>query len=557
MAEQQILGPETALATRPAPVPAALPGFAPLQNFVRQPAVVKALPALALAGAIGITALAYFTFQSPAQAPLYSGLAENDKAAVAEALQASGINYTLDQQSGMLSVDADKVHQARMLLAGQGLPKALPSGDSLIASLPMGSSRAVEGETLRAAREADLARTIEAINNVKNARVHLAMAEPSVFVRDNKPAAASVMLTLHDGRSLAAAQVQAIRHLVASSVPGLDAEQVSVIDQSGALLSADQGVNTENRAFQLQMQMEERYRQALVALLSPMIGQGNFSVEVNADVDMSESQATRETYPENDRAIRSEEGNKSSSIQPTGEAGGIPGALSNQPPPASTVAATPPNGRAVPAPNTGAETAENFTRTFDNGREISVTHQPQGRLNRVSVAVALRQAKGAKPFAAAELAKIDELVKGAVGYNAERGDQVAISQRPFVETKNPDVEIWNAPWFWPLVQQVGAILAALLAFLLIGRPLIKGIKARAAVRDAANAELEAQLLSVAGKDGLRPAGSPSARTVTLEMIEAAPSYEARANLVRAFVRQDSARAAQVVRQLMLETANGK
>jgi flagellar M-ring protein FliF len=556
MADQQILAPETALATRPAPMPSALPGFAPLQGLMRQPAVVKALPALALAGAVGIAALAYFTFQSPAQTPLYSGLAESDKAAVAEALQASGINYALDQQSGVLSVDADKVHQARMLLAGQGLPKALPSGDSLIASLPMGSSRAVEGETLRAAREADLARTIEAINSVKNARVHLAMAEPSVFVRDNKPAAASVMLTLHDGRSLAAAQVQAIRHLVASSVPGLAAEQVSVIDQSGALLSSDQGVSAENRAFQLQMQMEERYRQALVALLSPMIGQGNFSVEVHADVDMSESQATRETYPENDRAIRSEEGNKSSSAQAATEAAGIPGALSNQPPAAAVIANTPGNAQPVP-PGTGpAETAENFSRTFDNGREISVTHQPQGRLNRVSVAVALRQAKGAKPLTAEELAKIDGLVKGAVGYNAERGDQVAISQRPFVESKTPEVEIWNAPWFWPLVQQGGAILAALLAFLLIGRPLIKSMKAKAAAREAANAELEAQLLAIAGKGDAGPDAQQSPRTVTLDMIEAAPSYEARANLVRAFVRQDSARAAQVVRQLMLENSNG-
>ncbi len=185
-----------------------------------------------------------------------------------------------------------------------------------------------------------------------------------------------------------------------------------------------------------------------------------------------------------------------------------------------------------------------------------MTHQPQGRLNRVSVAVALRQSKGAKPLTGEELAKIDGLVKGAVGYNAERGDQVAISQRPFVETKTPDVEIWNAPWFWPLVQQGGAILAALLAFLLIGRPLIKSMKAKAAAREAANAELEAQLLAIAGKDNSGPGAEPSPRTVTLDMIEAAPSYEARANLVRAFVRQDSARAAQVVRQLMLENSNG-
>ena len=558
MAEQHILAPETApntalgprtmlAATGPRP-------FAFAESFIRQPAVLRALPALAITAALGITALAYFTFQSVPQSPLYAGLADADKAAVAEALQSSGIGFTLDQSSGTLSVDADRLHEARMLLAGQGLPKALPSGDSLIAALPMGSSRAVEGETLRAAREADLARTVEAIDSVKTARVHLAMAEPSVFVRENKPAAASVMLTLQQGRSLSEAQVQAIRHLVASSVPGLAAAQVSVIDQSGALLSAQNGVSAENRTFQLQMQMEERYRQALTALLAPMIGQGNFSVEVHADVDMSESQATRETYPADDRAIRSEEGNKTNSANGPQPAIGIPGALSNQPPAAAQIANTPAGTQPVPV-QTGGESAENFSRTFDNGREISVTHQPQGQLKRVSVAVALGQAKGTKPLSAAELAKIENLVKGAVGYSAERGDLVAISQRPFVSAKEAEVALWDAPWFWPVIRQGGALLAALLAFLLIGRPIITSMKKRAAAREARNAELEAQLLSMAPNAGSAPESS-APRTVTLDMIEAAPSYEARANLVRAFVRQDSARAAQVVRQLMLEKANG-
>jgi flagellar M-ring protein FliF len=557
MAEQQILSPDNGLGTRNSLVPAAPPRFAIVQDFIQQPAITRALPALAIGGAMGLAALAYFTFQTPPQTPLFSGLAEADKAAVAEALQTSGIAFTLDQGSGVLSVDADKLHAARMLLAGQGLPKALPSGDNLIASLPMGSSRAVEGETLRAAREADLARTIEAINAVRSARVHLAMAEPSVFVRDNKPAAASVMLTIQDGRSLSGAQVQAVQHLVASSVPGLAAEQVSVIDQQGALLSAGDAGGSDNRAFQLQMQMEQRYRQALTALLAPMIGQGNFSVEVNTEVDMTESQATRETYPADDRAIRSEEGNKSSSSQKTESAIGIPGALSNQPPTNAQIANTPGGAQTVPAQPAQAEVAETFNRTFDNGREISVTHKPQGRLNRVSVAVALRQGKGAKALNATELAKIESLVKGAVGFNAERGDVVAISQRPFVEITTPVVAVWDAPWFWPLVRQAGALLAALLAFLLIGRPFIKSMKKRAAARELANSELEAQLLSISGNGDQAALATHSARTVTLEMIEAAPSYDARANLVRAFVRQDSARAAQVVRQLMQENAGGR
>jgi flagellar M-ring protein FliF len=196
------------------------------------------------------------------RAPLYAGLAEGDKAAVAEALCRHRASATrLDPASGALSVDADKLHEAKMMLAGQGLPKAQPSGDAMLAALPMGASRAIEGETLRGAREADLARTIEAIDAVKIARVHLALAEPSVFVREEKPAAASVLLTLQQGRSLGEAQVRAIRHLVASSVPGLSAEQVSVIDQSGALLS---GVESANSALlDLQGRIEARYRAKL------------------------------------------------------------------------------------------------------------------------------------------------------------------------------------------------------------------------------------------------------------------------------------------------------
>lgn len=549
MAENQILSADAVPAggqmTRFA-TPASTGGFGALRDIANQPAVRKALPALALTGAIGIAAISYFALSTPAQAPLFQGLAEGDKAAVADALQASGIDYTLDAGTGALSVDAGKVHEARMLLAGQGLPKAMPSGDAVIASLPMGSSRAVEGETLRGAREADLARTIEAIDAVKSARVHLAMPEPSVFVREAREPAASVMLTLQQGRSLSEAQVRAIRHLVASSVPGLAADSVSVIDQSGALISSPTG-NADQEMFQLQMQMEERYRQAVITLLTPIVGAGNFSVEVSADVDPSETQSTRETYPKDDRALRSEEGNKSTQNATTQGAAGIPGALSNQPPPASQLANTPPAQNTPPA-NGEMQSEETYTRNFDVGREIAVTHQPQGNLRRLSVAVALRDVKGQKKPAAADVAALEALVKGAVGFSAQRGDVVAISSRPFAENPEAVVNFWDEPWFFPLVQQVGAVLAALLAFLFIGRPMIKAVKARAA--DAKEqAEVEQKLLAATGQ-------SRGPAPVTIEMIEAAPSYEARANLVRSFIRQDPERAALVVRQMIGDRARG-
>ncbi len=523
----------------------------PLRQFTQQPALQRALPAIATTTAIGIAAMAYFLTQSAPQTQLYAGMADADKAAVADALTASGIPHTIDSASGALTVDADKVHQARMALASQGLPKAQPTGDSMISSLPMGSSRAVEGETLRGAREADLSRTIEAIDAVQSARVHIASAEPSLFVREDKPATASVMLTLLNGRTLTDGQVQAIRFLVASSVPGMNAEQVSVIDQRGALLS-DTATSSDMKAFQLQTQMEDRFRRALDTLLRPMLGVGNFSVEVHADVDMSESQATRESFPENDRALTREQINRSVSGT-TAPAIGIPGALSNEAPQATQLQAERADGTAAgPAGAAGTQSNENSTRAFEVGREVSVTHNPQGRLRRVSVAVALNQ--GQKALPPADLAKIDALVKGAVGFDATRGDVVAINQRPFIQIEEPKVEFYEQPWFAPLAKQGFAVLIALLAFFFIGRPMMRAAKQRKIEAAKAQAAIETQLMA-AIEPPAEIVPERRNREITLDMIEAAPSYEDRANLVRAFVSQDSERAALVVRQLMQGASN--
>lgn len=511
-----------------------------VRNFMTQPAVSRALPVIGLLAALAIAAAAWWSFHVPPQRPLFEGLAENDKAAVATSLQSAGIDYTLDGGSGAISVADQDFHKARMLLAGQGLPKAAPSGDALVSAIPMGASRAVEGQTLKAAREADLARTIEAIDAVASARVHLATPEPSLFVRDAAEPAASVMLRLQTGRTLSDAQVRAIRHLVASSVPGLGAEQVSIVDQSGSLLS-QQGSNGDDRNFQLQTQMEERYRNAVITLLTPVMGAGNFSTEVHAELDVSESQSTRETYPKDDVALRREEGNKSSGTS-AAPAMGIPGATSNTPPTTAQVSTTPPAAQPATPAAGPAQTEEQYSRSFDVGREISVTHQPVGRLKRVSVAVALNTAKPLKP---AELQQIDALVKGAVGFDQQRGDTVAVSMRAFAKVEQPEEKLLDSPWLMPLIQQGGALLVGLLAFLFIGRPIMKALK-RPEREDAPMDEaLAGQLMDATSM----PAPG---RPVTLAMIESAPSYEARAALVRNFVKQDPARAALVVRQLMQE-----
>lgn len=526
-----------------------------LRAFADQPAVRRSLPALGAVGALLLAGAAWWALQTPSQATVFAGLAEADKAAVADALQSAGIAYEIDRNTGSLTVAEDDVHRARMMLAGQGLPKAAPGGDAMLSAIPMGASRAVEGETLRGAREADLARTIEAIDSVRSARVHLATPEPSPFVRDDSQPAASIMLTMETGRTLDEAQVRAIKFLVASSVPGMTPGQVSVVDQSGALLSQEDGTS-DDKNFQLQLKVEERYRAAVTALLAPMVGAGNFSTEVHADVDFAESQSTRESYPKDDRALRSEQGNKTSNSETQTPAIGIPGALSNQPPQATQVANTPggaiQTSPATAAPQPSNESAETYSRSFDVGREISVTHQPVGKVRRVTVAVALRDAVGGKKRSKLELSQIDALVKGAIGFDATRGDIVAISARPFADTPEPVTNFWDNPLFMAAIRQAGAIVVALLVLFFIGRPLLRMLKEKSAA-SSENAEIERKLM---GATAPGSAGSLSQQNVTLEMIEAAPSYEERAVLVRNFVKQDSARAALVVRQLVQERANG-
>jgi flagellar M-ring protein FliF len=477
-------------------------------------------------------------------------------------------------------VPEDSYYRAKMLLAQQGLPKAAPDGDSMISSLPMGASRAVEGERLREAREMDLARTIEAIDAVETAKVHLAVEAPSVFLRDATKPQASVMLRLRAGRTLSDGQVQAIVHLVAASVSGLAPEDVSVVDQSGRLLSKGGGTaddDAQDKQVALQEKMEQGYRQSIASLLTPIVGEGNYTAEVHADLDFAEVASTRETYPKDGSVVAHEQGSWDNGGNGDGKpASGIPGALSNQPPapatPSNTANGQPANGPAAPGTAPGqasagatAKSNETYDRSYQLGHEVSVTRNPVGTVRRLSVAVALRQAKGAKPLTPQQQQQIEALVKGAVGFDQTRGDLVSVSQQTFVADPEADKPAWyQASWIGPVARNLTAIVVAAILVFGIGRPMMKRrakaaealaaekAKERTAVgREIAGAISEAE--SETTIDGTKP--------VTLDMIEAAPSYAARAALIRNFVRQDPDRAALVVRDLIRadmpkEAANG-
>jgi flagellar M-ring protein FliF len=407
---------------------------------------------------------------------------------------------------------------------------------------------------------------------VQSARVHLAVEAPSVFLRDRTRRAASVMLRLNPGRSLGDAQVQAIVHLVASSVPGLAPEGVSVVDQSGRLLSSGDGEAgaASDRQVAIQAKIEERYARALDALLTPIVGAGNFTAEVHADVDFSEVQATREGFPQDASTISREERAWTAAAAKEEEAAGIPGTMSNQAPTATEVAAAP--GAKIDPKAAGADAAgetagkvqENYTRNFAIGREVSVTRKPTGEVKRLTVAVAIRNPEGGTR-SKQELARIEALVKGAVGYSTARGDVVALDALSFADAEAFEENWWDAEWVSMLARNVAGLgVAALLIFAVV-LPMLrrtgliggKGAAAPAA-RPAAGASAGPAAPSPAAAREMASMMQEAAADPldqTLRLFETAHSYEARAVLIRDFVRQNPERAALAVRDLLRTDKN--
>jgi flagellar M-ring protein FliF len=545
-----------------------------MTGLLRQPAIQRSLPMMGLIGVTALSGLAWLALREPPQRDLFRGLPDGDKAAVAAVLDKNNIPYSFDGKDGSISVAEDAYFNAKMKLAAEGLPKSAPDGSSLIDTMPMGASRAVEGEKLRTAREMDLARTIEQIGAVDKARVHLAVEPPSIFLREQTKPSASVMLQLAGGRSLSQEQVEAIVHLVASSVPNMTPDAVSVVDQSGRLLSQTSGENAEaDRQIAVQSRIEERYRQAVTALLTPILGTGKFSTEVHAEVNFAERQATRETYPAEEARLRSENGSWNTDANGNGtQVGGIPGAIQPTPPPTPTQPGTPPppmnaapgtanaNGSTTATPAAPGmppfKTAETFNRSYELGHEVSVTRDAVGTVKRLSVAVALDNGPDGKPRSAQEVAALEQLVKGAVGFDQTRGDVVALSSRKFATVDDPAnaVPWYEASWVPMVARNVSALLVTLILLLGIGRPLLKRWTAAKVETERQETERRTEIGNEINAELTQSATRDPAQPVTLDMISATHDYTDRAALIRNFVKQDPDRAALVVRDLLREGA---
>ena len=526
-----------------------------IQGVMAQPAVRRAGPMALMVGLVGAAALAWGALSTPPQKTLFAGLPDADKASVTQALSAGNIDSHIDDATGSLTVAEDDYSKARLLLAGQGLPKAAPGGYAILDQLPMGVSRAVEGERLRQARESELARSIEEIDAVTEARVHLAMPEASVFVRDNASPSASVVLKLQAGRALSDAQVSSIVNLVASSVPGMKPDSVTLVDQMGGLLSKTGGAGSgSDQRIELQRRLEDKYRQQLVQLLTPLVGAGNFTAEVQADVNLDETSATRESY-EKQGALRAETGNWTGNQANAQAPGGIPGALSNTPPPASQLS-TPQPATGVPgvAPAAGgaapdpAKQSDSFQRAYDLGKEVSVTRNAPGGIKRLSVAVLLRDPEKGRRTAM-EINQIDSLVKSAVGFDQARNDQVTVISRKFAgaDAAADDGPAWyDNAWVPMMARNLTAIVIALLVLLLGVRPLAKALMKKREDATPGVAGADALPMGAAGESAAIAVAPP----VGLDQIETSRSYEERIGAVRGFTRDNPARAALAVRDMI-------
>jgi flagellar M-ring protein FliF len=445
---------------------------APLAGLIAEPAVARALPLLAGAGALAAAAALWVALASGPDRVLYTSLTDAERAKVVEALEAGGIDYKIDNQTGALSVAEEDFYRAKMLVASNAGIAAPEDTSTMLDAIPLGTSRALEGERLRLARERELMLTIREIDGIESVRVHLATPERSVFVRENNPPSASVMVRLVSGRSLSQAQVEAIVNLVAASVPGMSPDAVRVVDQNGRLLSSPRENTLE--PLLLQREHEAKLREQLDALLLPLLGEGNYSAQVQVTLDQREVTSARETY-EKEGVVRSES-QRNASRTGAAPVGGVPGAPANTPPPQAQLVDGPPQPT-TPAPVQATDTESASQRSYELGREVAVTSTRPGGLTRLSVAVAVSDAalRKAAPLTAAQL---EALVGAALGADPARGDTVKVVVSKFKPAELDAPAFYEAPWFAMLVRYGSALLGVLLVLLLAVRPLIGKLRSR-------------------------------------------------------------------------------
>lgn len=484
----------------------------------------KLLLVIAAAAALSVIIALLFWAKEPGYRVLFSNISDEDGGAIVSQLSQMNIPYRIDTSGGAIMVPEGQVHEARMKMAQQGLPKGGSVGFELLDQEKFGISQFSEQINFQRALEGELSRTIENLGPILNARVHLAVPKPSMFVRDQKLPTASVSVTLAQGRTLDDGQVTAITHLVSSAVTGLPADNVTLVDQRGNLLTQSGVRGMQTSQLKYTNEIENDYQQRIQRLLAPLVGDSNVRTQVTAQMDFTQQERTEEQYQPNadsdKMAIRSRQ--SSQSAQGNGRTtGGVPGALSNTPPTPATAPLTKTLTPATPAANgqnktTSTQTAgtgsgesgqpynnrSDETTNFEVDRTLIHTKTSVGQIQRLSVAVVINHLPTGEegkpgPLAVAELERINTLVKEAIGYSAARGDSINIVNSAFngVE-EEPMPPLWQQQSFQALMMSLARYLVIAIIAWVLWRRLVQPTWLRHQETAIRRMEMEQQLRQV-------------------------------------------------------------
>ncbi|MBU9847406.1 flagellar basal-body MS-ring/collar protein FliF [Rahnella ecdela] len=551
-------------------------GFTALLNRLR--ANPKIPIAIAAAAAVAIVVVMMLWAKQPTYKVLFSNLGDQDGGAIVTQLTQMNIPYQFSDNGGALLIPADKVYETRLKLAAAGLPKGGAVGFELMDQEKFGISQFSEQINYQRALEGELSRTIETLGPVSSARVHLAIPKPSLFVREQKNPSASVTLNLQPGRALDDGQINAIVYMVSSSVSGLPPANVTVVDQSGHLLTQSDNNGRDLNASQLKYanEVEGRLQRRIESILQPVVGNGNVHAQITAQIDYASREQTDENYQPNGSpdkaAVRSRQLSTSDQIGASA-VGGVPGALSNQPAPAATAAVTNPpaannaNGAQNQAGNNAQNTASNTsssgpsnrrrdeTTNYEVDRTITHTQHSAGAVQRLSAAVVVNYQVGtdgkAKPLTDDQLKKIDDLVREAMGFSQERGDTLNVVNTPFNEAADDTGELpfWKQQSFFDQMLNAGRWLLVLIVAWLLWRKMVRPmLRKQQAEKDAAAAAVLAA--SMPQPEGSKPVKLSNDELEKRKRSQQRVSVEVQTQRVQELADKDPRIVALVIRQWM-------
>jgi len=538
-----------------------------VRKMSADPAVQKSVPLIfgIIVAFIGL--IVFFTMQKSDMTTLFASLPESEKSAVIQTLKQNGVDVSLNSSTGEVIVPVQDYHEARMLLAGEGLPSSVPDGYDTLSDMPMGTSRSVEAVKIKQSLEAELSRSINHISGVSSARVHLAIPEKTVFAREIALPSASVFVKLSNGRSLGRQQIQSIVHLVASSVPSLPSENITVVDQFGELLSkpsSDIATSASNEQMSQTMRLGEIYRSRILSLLTPIVGAGNLKAEVNVDMNFTKREVTEESVDPKGNALRSEQTSLDESANP--EARGIPGALSNAPPLKPDLKTTVPEGQG--AGMNLKQRSQTSVKNYEVSRKVETTTAQYGEIKKIKAAVIIREKKITTPegtvafekFDEKKLSEIKSLVQEALGFDEIRGDSVTVTSSPFVDILELDVVPWyESESVQELAQQLATVL--ILAIVIFGalHPLLKRVIVPAGYASGAGVMVDDadddgdEKIEVAEGESLEDIKAklkPKKSSISSEMLDTANTYDDKVAVIRMIVSDEAARVSSVFKGMI-------